>query len=153
MKHHGRCGFTFEIDSQRALAMHIDCGSAGSTFLKQTNNQVMCPARNCIVKGSPPKAIDGETVYTTPLQGVIDPVQMLWLAAGSVLAENMEEVLSLLSLLLDNAIIWVFRQQSKHELELLLVHRVLHSEHQVVPFVKHEVRQALLAVLDGDSEH
>jgi len=105
------------------------------------------------VKGSPSKAIHGETVHTTPLQGVIDPVQMLWLAAGSVLAKNMEEVLSLLSLLLDNAIVWVFRQQSEHELELLLVHRVLHSEHHVVPFVKHEVRQALLAVLDGDSEH
>lgn len=78
---------------------------------------------------------------------------MLWFAAGSVLAENMEEVLSLLSLLLDNTIIWVFRQQSEHELELLLVHRVLHSAHQVVSFVEHEICQALLAVLDGDSEH
>ena len=105
------------------------------------------------MKGGPSKAIDGEAVHTTPLQGVVDPVQMLWLAADSVLAENMEEVLSLLSLLLDNAIIRVFRQQSEHELELLLVHRVLHSAHQVVPFVKHEIRQALLAVLDGDSEH
>ena len=40
MKHHGRCEFTFEIDRQWAVAMHIDRGGAGSAFLKQTNNQV-----------------------------------------------------------------------------------------------------------------
>lgn len=92
------------------------------------------------MESSSPKAVCGKTVNATLLQGIIDPSQMLWFAATRVLTEYMEEVLSFCSLLLYDVIFWVFGQESEHELELLLVHRVLHCMHQVVTLVEHEVR-------------
>ena len=69
-----------------------------------------------------------------------------------VLRKDVEQVLSLVILLLYDRVVCSLLDQCQEELEFDLVQGVLHGEHVVVAIIKDKVCNTLLTSLDGDSE-
>ena len=64
----------------------------------------------------------------------------------------MHQILTLIVLCLYNGIISCLLDESKEELELLLIKRILHRIHVIVAIVQDEVCNTLLSCFDSNSE-
>ena len=116
--------------------MAVDVKGFGTcSLLKQESHKFYDTTLNCIVQGSSLFTVSLKAVNTSLLKFVVNSLHMLSWATLSILAEDMEKILSFGILCLNNRVFSTFLDKSNDKLKLLFVKSILHGQHQVVALI------------------